>query len=115
MATAPLSRRDWLKLSSASVVGYSVSGWLERLAAKTAEDPKRKRACILLWMNTSAWHVVLAYRCALLYIVGRHSRARINFMRFRIRTSKFYQKVLLEEPFPQLSTVWKNRMFVGAF
>jgi hypothetical protein len=46
-----LSRRDWLRLSAAGVVGYSMSGWLERLAAASANDPKRRRACILLWMN----------------------------------------------------------------
>jgi hypothetical protein len=45
-----LSRRDWLKLTTAGVVSYSVSGWLERLAADTASDPQRRRACILLWM-----------------------------------------------------------------
>jgi hypothetical protein len=45
-----LSRRDWLKLSAAGVIGYSMSGWLERLAAATADDPQRKRSCILLWM-----------------------------------------------------------------
>src|SRR5262249_37619800 len=45
-----LTRRDWLKLSAAGVVGYSLSGWLGRLAADTASDPKRKRSCILLWM-----------------------------------------------------------------
>jgi hypothetical protein len=47
----PLSRRDWLRLSAAGVVGFSMSGWLERLAAAAATDPRRKRACILLWMN----------------------------------------------------------------
>ncbi len=46
-----LSRRDWLRLASAGVVGYSMSGWLEALAADTAKNPQRKRACILLWMN----------------------------------------------------------------
>src|SRR5262245_34405798 len=46
-----LSRRDWLRLSAAGVVGYSLSGWLERLAAASAGDPQRKRSCILLWMN----------------------------------------------------------------
>jgi len=46
-----LSRRDLLKLSAAGVVGYSLSGWLPRLAADTATNPQRKRACILLWMN----------------------------------------------------------------
>ncbi len=51
-ANAPsLSRRDWLRLSAAGVVGYSVSGWLETLAADTASHPQRRRSCILLWMN----------------------------------------------------------------
>jgi hypothetical protein len=45
-----LSRREWLKLSTAGVLGYSMSGWLERLAADTADDKNRKRSCILLWM-----------------------------------------------------------------
>ncbi len=44
-----LSRRDWLRLSAAGVIGYSMSGWLENLAA--ASSPERKRSCILLWMN----------------------------------------------------------------
>src|SRR5262245_20665373 len=46
-----LSRRDWLKLSTAGVVSYSLSGWIEALAADTATAPERRRACILLWMN----------------------------------------------------------------
>jgi hypothetical protein len=46
-----LTRRDWLKLSAAGVVSYSLSGWLGRLAADTASDPQRKRSCVLLWMN----------------------------------------------------------------
>ncbi len=46
-----LSRRDWLRLSAAGVTAYSMSGWLETLAADIADHPKRKRACILLWMN----------------------------------------------------------------
>src|SRR5262249_21686140 len=45
------SRRDWLKLSSLGVVGYSFSGWLEALADDAASDPKRRKSCILLWMN----------------------------------------------------------------
>jgi hypothetical protein len=46
-----LSRREWLRLSSAGVVGFSMSGWLETLAADTAGHPERRRSCILLWMN----------------------------------------------------------------
>jgi uncharacterized protein DUF1501 len=50
-STPVLSRRQWFKLSTAGVVGYSMSGWLDRLAADTATNPQRKRALILLWMN----------------------------------------------------------------
>jgi hypothetical protein len=49
--TERLSRRDWLKLSTAGVVSYSLSGWLASLAADTANNPQRRRSCILLWMN----------------------------------------------------------------
>jgi hypothetical protein len=45
-----LSRRDWLRLSTAGALGASMSGWLEALAADTAASPQRKRSCILLWM-----------------------------------------------------------------
>jgi hypothetical protein len=45
-----LSRREWLRLSAAGVLGCSLSGWLERLAA-AADGSPRKRSCILLWMN----------------------------------------------------------------
>ena len=51
MSTPMLSRRDWLKLSAAGVVGYSLSGWLENLADGAAGHPARKKSCILLWMN----------------------------------------------------------------
>lgn len=46
-----LSRRDWLQLSSAGVLGAGTSGWLPALAARAATDPARKRSCILLWMG----------------------------------------------------------------
>ena len=46
-----LTRREWLKLSAAGVLGASASGWLENLATAAAAHPARKRACILLWMN----------------------------------------------------------------
>src|SRR5437764_8581608 len=45
-----LSRRDLLRLSAAGVLGASMSGWLEALAADAEVQGKRKRACILLWM-----------------------------------------------------------------
>jgi uncharacterized protein (DUF1501 family) len=45
-----MSRRAWLRLSAAGFVGGSMSGWLSRLAAG-ADQPGRRRSCILLWMN----------------------------------------------------------------
>jgi hypothetical protein len=50
-ARMQLSRRDWLTLSSAGVLGCSLSGWMEALAAETEGQPRRHKACILLWMN----------------------------------------------------------------
>ena len=46
-----LSRREALKLSTAGVVGFSMSGWLEALANDNAANSQRRRSCILLWMN----------------------------------------------------------------
>lgn len=45
------SRRDLFRLAAAGFAAYSSSGWLEQMAAATANDPQRKRSCILLWMN----------------------------------------------------------------
>jgi uncharacterized protein (DUF1501 family) len=46
-----LSRRETLQLSAAGVVGFSMSGWLEAMANQVADNPQRRRSCILLWMN----------------------------------------------------------------
>ena len=49
-----LSRRDALKLSAAGVLGTSVSGWFDNLAANAAEvaaQGTKHKSCILLWMN----------------------------------------------------------------
>ncbi len=46
-----LTRRDWLRLTAAGVLGLGASGWLPSLAADLARHPQRRRACILLWMN----------------------------------------------------------------
>jgi hypothetical protein len=51
MASLPLSRRDYLKLATAGVLGGSLSGWLRAFADETAKNKERKRSCILLWMN----------------------------------------------------------------
>jgi hypothetical protein len=45
------SRRDWLKAASLGFFGASASGWFPHLASALANDPKRRRHCILLWMT----------------------------------------------------------------
>src|SRR5947209_11404343 len=45
-----LTRRGWLRTTTVGAVGFSMSGWMQRLAAD-AVGKKPKRACILLWMN----------------------------------------------------------------
>ncbi len=51
-----LSRRDWLKLSGAGVSACSLSGWLNVLAARAAEDSVKPKQCILLWMDGGPSH-----------------------------------------------------------
>lgn len=51
MTTPRLSRREWMKLSAAGVVSYTLAPWFQPLAEAAAPNPQRKRACILLWMN----------------------------------------------------------------
>ena len=45
-----ISRRDCLRLATAGVIGGSMSGWIERIAA-AASGSQQKRSCILLWMT----------------------------------------------------------------
>jgi hypothetical protein len=49
-----LSRRDVLKASAAGVVSYAASPWMRTLANETAQNPERRRSCIVLWMNGGA-------------------------------------------------------------
>jgi hypothetical protein len=47
-----LSRREAFRVSLASALGVSFSGWLPRLAAAAGEEIKKQgKSCILLWMN----------------------------------------------------------------
>jgi len=46
-----LTRRQAFRLASAGALGGSASGWLQTLAAGAATDPRRRKACILLWMS----------------------------------------------------------------
>jgi hypothetical protein len=45
-----LTRRQMLRLASAGAIGASASGWIQTLADAAAADPRRRKACILLWM-----------------------------------------------------------------
>lgn len=46
-----INRRQLLKAASLGLLGASSSGWLPLLADSAAADPKRRRHCVLLWMN----------------------------------------------------------------
>ncbi len=50
---AGLSRREWLRLATVGSVGIGGigSGWLHGLAAGAADDPKRRKSVIMLWLN----------------------------------------------------------------
>jgi hypothetical protein len=50
MPAFDLSRRAFLRTGTVSAAA-SVAGWFAPLASAAAADPKRKRSCILLWMN----------------------------------------------------------------
>jgi uncharacterized protein (DUF1501 family) len=54
--TPDLSRRDFLRLSSAGVFGTALSGWLPLLAARAAETRQQSKRCILLWMDGGPTH-----------------------------------------------------------
>jgi hypothetical protein len=51
-----LSRRDFVKLSAAGVLGASTSGWLDILAARAAQSGAKHKAFILLWMDGGPSH-----------------------------------------------------------
>ncbi len=44
------TRRDWLKLAAAGVLGPSMSGWMPALAQQ-AQGQRPRKSCILLWMD----------------------------------------------------------------
>jgi uncharacterized protein (DUF1501 family) len=46
-----IRRRDLMKLSAAGLLSGASVLWLETLAAKAASQPKKSKACILLWMD----------------------------------------------------------------
>src|SRR3954470_6101199 len=44
-------RREMLRNLGLGLLGTSCAGWLPALAAEVAQDPRRRRHCILLWMS----------------------------------------------------------------
>ena len=46
-----MHRRTWLKSAAAGVCTVSANGWLPALANQVANDAKRRRHCIVLWMG----------------------------------------------------------------
>ena len=46
-----IDRRRWLQSAGLGVCGLSMSGWLPALAKQVANDPRRSRHCIVLWMS----------------------------------------------------------------
>jgi hypothetical protein len=46
-----IHRRDVLRTIGLGLMGTSCAGWLPALAAEVAQDPRRRRHCILLWMS----------------------------------------------------------------
>lgn len=52
-----LSRREWLTLAGAGVLGTSTSGWFPALAEQADRQAKPKvKSCILLWMDGGPSH-----------------------------------------------------------
>jgi hypothetical protein len=52
-----LSRRDFLRLSAATGLGVSLSGWLGVLAGRAAAAGVKHKSCILLWMDGGPSHL----------------------------------------------------------
>src|SRR5262245_6983856 len=50
-ASSGVTRRQLLRLAATDALGGSASCWLGTLAARSAGDPHRRQACILLWMS----------------------------------------------------------------
>src|SRR5438874_5227515 len=44
-------RREVLRSFGLGLLGTSCAAWLPALAAEVAQDPRRRRHCILLWMT----------------------------------------------------------------
>ena len=47
----PICRREMMQHLGLGLLGSTCAGWLPGLAAELAADPRRRRHCVLLWMN----------------------------------------------------------------
>jgi hypothetical protein len=56
MMTPGLSRRELLQLTAAGVGAVSLSGWLNVLASRAAEQTSKHKSCILLWLDGGPSH-----------------------------------------------------------
>ncbi len=56
MMTPSLSRRELLQLTAAGVSAVSLSGWLNVLASRAAEQTTKHKSCILLWLDGGPSH-----------------------------------------------------------
>ncbi len=52
-----ITRRRLMQLAAAGVTVGTHGGWFRALAGSAANDPKRKRSCIVLWMNGGPSHI----------------------------------------------------------
>ena len=46
-----IDRRLWLQSAGMGLCGLSMSGWMPVLASRLADEPTRRRRCVLLWMS----------------------------------------------------------------
>src|SRR5689334_13167888 len=47
----PMHRRRFFQSALGAAAGLSACSWLPSVASALADDPRRRRQCILLWMN----------------------------------------------------------------
>ena len=52
-----IRRRELCTLSAAGLAAASASGWFGSLAVRAAEQPRKTKSCILLWMDGGPSHV----------------------------------------------------------
>jgi hypothetical protein len=56
-STFRIRRRELLTFSAAGIAAASASGWFGGLAARAAEQPRKTKSCVLLWMDGGPSHI----------------------------------------------------------